>query len=143
MIVPDVNVLVYAFRTEADRHAEYARWLNQVQRGTEPLGLTDLALTGFLRVVTNPRAFPVAAPCAVALEFVEALRAKRATRPLVSTAAVWSRFRNLVDADLGIRANLVPDAWLAAMTISHGGRLATADRGFARFPGLDWFDPAT
>ncbi|MGN6200410.1 PIN domain-containing protein [Humibacter sp.] len=39
--------------------------------------------------------------------------------------------------------NLVPDAYFAAMCLAHGARLATADRGFARFAGLDWFDPAS
>jgi len=41
-----------------------------------------------------------------------------------------------------ISGTLVPDAHLAAVALTHGCRLATADRGFARFPGLDWFDPA-
>jgi predicted nucleic acid-binding protein len=35
-----------------------------------------------------------------------------------------------------------PDAYLASLALTHRCRLATADRGFARFPGLDWFDPA-
>jgi predicted nucleic acid-binding protein len=41
----------------------------------------------------------------------------------------------------GLRANDVPDAHLAALAIEHGLRLASADSGFARFPGLDWFNP--
>ncbi len=44
-------------------------------------------------------------------------------------------------ADVGIRGSRVPDAWLAALAISHGARLATADRDFARDEGLDGFDP--
>ena len=48
----------------------------------------------------------------------------------------------LVDQDGGITGNVVPDAHLAAVALTYGCRLATADRGFARFPGLDWFDPA-
>jgi predicted nucleic acid-binding protein len=48
-----------------------------------------------------------------------------------------------ISQDHGIRGNLVPDAYLAALAVSHGCRLATSDRGFARFPGLDFFDPVT
>lgn len=44
--------------------------------------------------------------------------------------------------EAAISGNLVPDAYLAAVALAHGCRVATADRGFARFPGLDWFDPA-
>jgi len=36
----------------------------------------------------------------------------------------------------------VPVLRVAALALAHGCRVATADRGFARFPGLDWFDPA-
>ncbi len=55
---------------------------------------------------------------------------------------MWSTFAALVDDDAQLRANLLPDAWLVALAKAHGCRLATADRGFARFGGLDWFDPA-
>ncbi len=47
----------------------------------------------------------------------------------------------LVADDPQVRANLVPDAYLAAVAITHNARIATRDRGFARFPGLRWFDP--
>jgi predicted nucleic acid-binding protein len=64
-------------------------------------------------------------------------------RMLAATDATWQHFADLAAADRQVRGNLVPDAWLAAMTRSHGGRLATADRGFARFDNLTWFDPAS
>ena len=68
--------------------------------------------------------------------------APRRARTVTATDATWSTLADLSARDPGIRGNLVPDAYLAAMAISHGCRLATADRGFARFPGLDHFDPA-
>ena len=55
---------------------------------------------------------------------------------------MWATFDAFIDDDAQLRANLVPDAWLAAVAKAHGCRLATADRGFARFAVLDWFDPA-
>ena len=58
-------------------------------------------------------------------------------------AASWRVFYDLAANDPQIRANLVPDAWLAALAISHDARLATTDRGFARFPGLELVDPRT
>ncbi|MGH3918040.1 MAG: PIN domain-containing protein, partial [Pseudonocardiaceae bacterium] len=56
--------------------------------------------------------------------------------------AAWTELERLAQQDRGLRANLVPDALLAALARTHGCRLATADRGFARFPGLHTFDPA-
>lgn len=142
MILPDVNLLVYAFRREADGHERYAAWLAEVVAGGEEIALHDAALIGFVRIVTNPRAVPTPAPTALAIEFVARICAARRSRWLPAGPASWSRLGELVDRDRGISGNLVPDAHLAALALVHGCRLATADRGFARFPGLDWFDPA-
>jgi toxin-antitoxin system PIN domain toxin len=141
VIQPDVNVLVYAYRREAEDHDTYAAWLNDVVAGPEELGLPDSVLTGFLRIVTNPRIMAEPASLGAALAFVEALRAAPRSRPLYATDATWHRFAEISARDRGVRGNLVSDAWLAAVAISHGARLATADRGFARFAGLVWFDP--
>lgn len=141
MIIPDVNVLVYAYRLEADHHAAYASWLNDVVAGDEDLGLVESVLTGLVRIVTNPRVVPDPAPTVDALAFVDALRGAPRARDLGASDASWARLRLLSAQDRAIRGNLVPDAQLAALALSHGGRVATADRGYARFPGLRWFDP--
>lgn len=65
----------------------------------------------------------------------------RRARQLAPTAATWERLEAIATRDNPIRGPLVPDAWLAALALSHGCRLATADRGFARFEDLDWFVP--
>ena len=142
MILPDVNVLVYAFRREATRHEDYAAWLAEAVAGEEEIALHDPSLLGFVRIVTNHRIVPTPAPTALALEFVTRLRTARRSRWLPAGPASWNRLCALADRDRGIAGNLVPDAHLAAVALVHGCRLATADRGFARFPGLDWFDPA-
>jgi len=94
-----------------------------------------------VRIVTNRRVMPTPAPVGLALDFVARLRAARRARWLQAGSASWSRMGEIAKQDRGITGNLVPDAYLAALALAHGCRLATADRGFARFPGLDWFDP--
>jgi toxin-antitoxin system PIN domain toxin len=106
------------------------------------VGVTEGTLTGFLRIVTNPRIYADPAPTSDALAFVDAVRLASRRRWVGVTAAVWSTFSALVDSDPQIRGNLLPDAWLTALALAHGCRLATADHGFGRFDGLDWFDPA-
>lgn len=142
MILPDVNVLVFAFRREIDQHEQYAAWLTQLVGGADELALHDAAVAGFLRVVTNPRIFDRPAPTALALDFVHRLVTAPRARWLAPSRTTWARFEEIVRQDAGVRANLVPDALLASLALAHGCRLATTDRGFARFPGLDWFDPA-
>jgi uncharacterized protein len=143
MIVPDVNVLVYAYRREAPDHAKYAAWLAGVLAGGDELGLVESALTGFVRIVTNPRIVADPAPTAEALRFVHALRTGSRARSLAATDSTWAQLESFARTDRQVRGNLVPDAWLAALARSHGGRVATPDRGFARFEGLDWFDPVS
>jgi uncharacterized protein len=142
VIVPDVNVLIYAHRRDTPQHERYAGWLAGVVAGADELGLVEGALIGFVRIATHARIFAEPATPSEALAFVAALHGARHVRTLAATAATWQHFADLATGDRQVRGNLVPDAWLAAMARSHGGRLATADRGFARFPGLTWFDPA-
>lgn len=140
MILPDVNVLVYAFRREAVNHERYASWLSTTIASSE-LALVETVLLGMVRIVTSPRIMSDPAPTPVALRFVDTLLAAPRARRLVPTAATWDRLQSLAASDEQVRGPLVPDAWLAAMALSHGCRVATADRGFARFEGLDWFTP--
>lgn len=143
MILPDVNLMVCAFHRDAPGHATAANFLGDVVAGPEELALVDQVLVGFVRVVTNRRIFEEPSPTAAAVSFVEALISAPRTRWLPTTRVVWEAFTRLSAADRQIRGNLVPDAWLAAIATEHGCRLATSDRGFARFPGLDLVDPAT
>lgn len=143
MILPDVNVLIYAYYAPAPEHRVYSTWLNQVRAIGEDLLLPATVLTGFLRIVTNPRVVEQPPSTAEAMSFVATLRSGAGARDVTDEAAVWRRFEALIAGDEQIRGNLVPDAFLAAIALSHGATVATHDRGFARFPGLRWFDPAT
>lgn len=142
MILPDVNVLIYAFDADSPQHQVYRAWLHSVLRQGSEFAVTDVVLSGFVRIVTNRRVFPNPAPTASALEFVESILSAPRTRWLGSTLPVWNTFTRLSDGDRGIRGNLVPDAYIAALAIAHGARLATTDRGFSRYPGLRFFNPA-
>lgn len=143
MIVADVNLLVYAYRPESDRHDGAAAWLTNTLSGYEDVALLDVVLAGFLRIVTHAKVFENPAPTNHALGFVEAIYATSRARWITSAPATWRTMRELINHDRGLHGNMIPDTLLAAIAISHGARLATCDRGFARFPGLSWFDPLT
>lgn len=141
MILPDVNILVYGFRSDLPQHSSSRAWLEGVRSGPEPLGLADAVLTGFLRLVTSRKVFSDPVTISDALSFTSALRRTPNCRTLVPTSATWEQFAALAATDPFIAGNLVPDAWLAALAMSNGARLATADAGFARYKGLSWFNP--
>ena len=141
MIIPDVNILVYAFRSDTPQHSRARAWLEGVRESPEPLGLPDTVLTGFLRLVTNRKIFSEPAEMSEALSFTSALRQSPNCRTIHPSSAAWERFAAFAARDPYIVGNLVPDAWLASIAISSGARLATADAGFARFERLRWFNP--
>lgn len=131
----DVNVLVNAHRVEAPEHERYLRWLDDARRDHQPLGLSDVVSSGFLRVVTHPRVFREPTPLAVAVDFAESLRASPAFIGLNPGERHWGIFVDLCrEADA--RGNLVPDAFLAALAVENNATLVTADRGFRRFTRL-------
>lgn len=142
MILLDVNVLVEAGHRDAARHEATAAWLTDALAGDRPVGLADAVLVGALRVLTHRRVFSDPATPAAAWAFVDAVRQAPAARPVVPTEASWRQLGSLLETDDGLRGNVVPDAWLAALALSHGAAMATRDRGFARFPGLALIAPS-
>lgn len=140
MFLLDVNVLVYAHRSDRPEHPATASWLREVVEGDEAFGLTDLVLSGFLRIVTHPRIFEVPSPLATALEFVRELRERPNRVDVRPGARHWNLFVSLCE-QVGAKGNLVADAYLAALAIESGSEWVTTDRDFARFPGLRWRHP--
>ena len=140
MILPDVNVLVHAYREDAPRHAPVRAWLEELVHSDRAFGLSDIVLSGFLRVVTHPRIFAPPTPLEGALEFAEALRSQPNCIVLAPGDRHWSIFTRLC-REGDARGNLVPDAYLAALAIESGSELVTTDRDFARFEDLDWRTP--
>ena len=140
MIACDVNVLVHAFNADDPEHDRYGAWLEQAVNGAEPFGLSSVVASGFVRVVTHPKILPEPLPTSEALHLVSALRDAPATIGLEPGPRHWSLFDQLCRTS-GARGNAIPDAYLAALAMEHGCLWLSADRGFARYPGLRFRHP--
>ncbi len=140
MLVADVNVFLYAHRPESLRHDEYREWIAYALAGREPFGVSESVLASFVRICTNHRVYRDPTPPAVALDFCAAVLAGQSAVPVRPGRRHWAIFDDLCRS-LGARANVVPDAYLAALSIEHSATWITTDRGFARFPGLRWRTP--
>lgn len=140
MVLPDVNVLVYAYREDSAHHAGCRGWLETVINGDESYALSELVLGGFVRIATHPKVFTKPSPISDALAFTEQLRARPNCVPVAPGLRHWEIFRGLC-VDAGAKGNLVPDAYLAAMAIESGCEWITTDRDFSRFKGLRWRHP--
>jgi len=136
----DVNVLVYAHRPESADHERYRTWLEAIRRDNEPLALSSLVLSGFVRVVTHHQIFREPTPLPVAIEFVRALRSSPNAVPVSPGERHWDIFLQLC-REIDARGNDVSDAYHAAISVEHGATWYSADRGFARFRSLRWSHP--
>jgi toxin-antitoxin system PIN domain toxin len=140
MTLVDANILLYAAHRTAPEHERAREWLDAQLSGTARVGLPWPSLLAFVRLATNPLVMSKPATMTAAWTQVEEwLSAEPAWVPVpgerhVQTLASYCR-------ESWMTSRLVPDAHLAALAVEHGLRLCSSDADFARFPGLDWFNP--
>lgn len=140
MDLPDVNVLIYAFRQDTDRHVKYRQWLVDMAQTQAAFGVCEWVLASVIRVVTNPKAFKAPSSTAEAVAFCQALLNRPNCRLVRPGQRHWGLFLELC-SQAQAKGNLVSDAWFAALAIESGSTWVTTDRDYARFPGLAWRHP--
>jgi uncharacterized protein len=135
MILIDVNVLVYAHREDTSDHVAYRDWVEETINSGGAYGVSELVLSGFVRVVTHPKVFERPTPLAVALDAVNQIRGQPQAVPVRPGPRHWGIFEKLLRLIKG-NGNLVADAYHAALAIESGCDWITTDKGFSRFPEL-------
>jgi uncharacterized protein len=141
MILPDVNVLIYAFRQDVPQHALCHAWLRRVVDGDARFGVSPLALSAVVRVTSNPRSYRTPSTLEEAFRFCEYLRGQPHCQLVEPGERHWDIFQRLcIETDT--RGPRITDAWFAALAMEWGCEWVTLDRDFARFPGLKWQAPA-
>ena len=140
MILPDVNVLVYAHREDAPDHAAYLAWLTNLIESDETYGMADIVLSGFIRVTTHPKVFNPPSTMEQAVAFVHDVCDQPSWVRIRTGVRHWEIFERLC-RKAGIKGNLVPDAYLAALAFETGSTWVTIRRDFSRFPDLTWRHP--
>lgn len=140
MILPDVNVLIYAFRSDSSRHREYKEWLEDAVDGSEAYGISPQVLASFLRICTHPRIFLRPSELDTAMGFCRALLEGPNATVITPQERHWDIFETLC-RDSKATGNVLQDAWFAALAIETGCEWITTDRDFARFDGLRWRAP--
>ncbi len=138
----DANVLLYAVDEESAFHEPCKGWIESAMNGSRRVGIPWVSLTAFLRIVTNPRALRDPLGPAQAWEFVESWL----DAPVSWVPAPGRGHRQILGhliRDLDLRANLIPDAVLAAMCMEHGLQMVSVDTDFARFPEITRHNPVS
>jgi uncharacterized protein len=140
LLIPDVNLLVYAYNSDAPFHAESKRWWERSMNGTERVGMSWTVLLGFLRLMTSR------AVLMRPFEPAEALRFMRSwlERPQVQLVEPGPRHLAILEGlvtSLGVAGRLTSDLHLAALAIERNARICSNDADFARMPGLRLENP--
>jgi toxin-antitoxin system PIN domain toxin len=140
MILPDVNVLIYAFRRDVLQYPVCRKWLDGVVLGDERSGISPLVLAAVVRVTTSPRSYPNPSSFAAVFGFGEDLLGQPHCQIVEPGEHHWHIFKRLcVETDT--RGPGITDVWYAALAIEWGCEWVTLDRDYARFPGLRWHAP--
>jgi hypothetical protein len=140
VVVPDINLLVFAYNEAAPRHDAARTWWEGLMMGREHVGIPWVVVVGFVRLVTHPAVLERPLPPKAAIERVR----QWFTREHVQSLDPGSRHLVIVERlfeSTGVGGNLTTDTHLAALAIEHQSELHSGDADFARFPGLRWHNP--
>jgi hypothetical protein len=140
VIIPDVNLLVYAHDSTSRRHAAARRWWEGLMNGSGSVGLAWIALLGFVRIATHARVIDNPLDVGRACSRVRSWLVRPQTILIHPGDRHADILFDLLDA-VGTAGNLTTDAHLAALAIEHQAELHSTDADMGRFPGLRWRNP--
>ena len=140
MILPDINLLVYAYNASAPRHDRARDWWESCLSENQEVGLPWMVILGYLRIMTNRTVLIEPLDPREALSHVRSWL----ERPQASILQPGPRHLDLLDELMkegSAAGRLTTDAHLAALAIEHQSELHSNDSDFSRFPGLRWRNP--
>jgi toxin-antitoxin system PIN domain toxin len=140
MIVPDLNLLLYAYNADALEHSRAKTWWETCLSDNRTIGLPWAVIVSYLRLMTNRSVQLEPASVKEAIGHVRSWL----QRPQVEILTPGPRHLDLLDSllrDARASGNLAADAHLAALAIEHNAELHSNDADFSRFPGLRWINP--
>lgn len=140
MLIPDVNLLVYACMSGMQQHPKARAFWARALNGDEPVGLLPVVVFGFLRIVTNRKVFTPPLPAAAAVDLIEEWLALPSVRLLCPAPEEVQGALALVRAQ-GTAANLTTDAQIAASALAQNAVVVTSDSDFKRFAKVKTRDP--
>jgi len=140
VILPDVNLLLYAVDETSPFHTPAKTWWDRSLSSTTIVGLCYPTILGFIRLVTSRRVFAAPLRITEATGYVADWLAQPNTTVLVPTPRHWSLLESLLEGT-GIGGHLTTDAHIAALAIEHGFTVFSNDSDFGRFNSVRWENP--
>lgn len=140
MIIPDVNLLLYATITGFEHHRRAHQWWQDSLNGSEPIGMAPAVIFGFVRISTNGRVLTEPLSVSQATGYMERWLKQPPVRLLTSDDDHVRETLRIIEG-IGTAANLTTDAQIAAHAYQHRGTVYSNDADFGRFDNLPWTNP--
>ena len=140
MILPDLNLLIYAYNSGAPHHVRARKWWDACLAGPAPIGLPWVVVLGFIRICTLSKLHARPMTLAQAVKIVTEWLALSHVHLLDPAPGHFERLGEML-RHLGTAGNLTTDAHLATLATERGYILHTTDADFTRFPALHWVNP--
>jgi uncharacterized protein len=140
VVLPDVNVLLYAHRQDSTHHDAGRAWIEAMVASDQAYGVSEMVMSAFVRIVTHPRIFEPPSSIVQALAFVSEVTSPEHAVRLAPGPRHWEIFARLC-RESAAKGNLVSDAYFAALAIEWGAEWISTDGDYARFRGLTWRRP--
>ncbi len=137
MYLPDVNILVYAHRQDSPHHANALEWLENLINSDAAFAMSELVMSGFLRIVTHAKVFNPPSTLNEAIMFLDQIRDQANCMIVMPQNRHWGIFTKLCK-QANAKGNLIPDAYHAALAIETGCEWISTDQDFSRFKNLKW-----
>ncbi|MGH8228673.1 MAG: TA system VapC family ribonuclease toxin [Steroidobacteraceae bacterium] len=134
MIVPDANLLLYAYDSSSPFHDRSRNWWQACLSGREAVGLTHPVIFAFLRISTSARVYADPMTLAESASHIRSWLSRRVCQVLDAPGDHSDRVIGLLESAGGAAGNLVTDAQIGSLALSYHGVVHTADRDFLRFP---------
>jgi toxin-antitoxin system PIN domain toxin len=140
VIIPDINLLIYAYDESSGFHKKAKPWLSKLLDGQEEVVFPLVSLLGFIRISTNPKIFERPLAPAKACELANSWLATPQAAVLSPTNKHFGVLHTLfVKSQAG--SSLTTDAHIAALAIEYHGIIHSNDRDFGRFEGVRCVNP--
>ena len=139
MLIPDVNLLVYAINRNNPHHRDSFAWLRTTLQGSAQTGFCAPVVFAFVRIVTNPKIIPYPLTVDIAFSLVEEWLAAPNSQWLEPDHSHLERVKTLL-LETGPGGNLVADAQIAAYAQQYNATICSADSDFRRFD-VKWLNP--
>jgi uncharacterized protein len=140
MIIPDINLLVYAYNSDAPEHRKARAWWENVLSSSQPVALPWIVLLGFFRLTTSRRILDTPLTMKEAIGHVRSWLDQPQTRIIHPGPRHLDLIQDLA-VRVGVTGELTTDLHLAALAIEYQAELHSNDGDFRRFPGLRWSNP--